>query len=1235
MRRVWVAAAWAVALVSALSACDDDGPTDDSTEDCGPGACVLLDGGGGTQPPDAAPGDAEPLWDGDPPDGAPPEDAEPPVPDAADPDAAGPDAAGPDAAVPDAEPPDAAPRCGRVEPAPPPGPGGLAHATVRAELAVGAAVRDPALWVGDLDGDAAGSHERVVARGGRVALIDADGAERWRTGLTAAWGVLAVADFDGDGRAEVVTRSDRDVFVYDGVGGDLRWTLPLDLFDLEAPRVGVQEVRVLDVTGDGLPDLYLTDAGCSRSGQGFGAVISFTDDPAGALVARIQGPRFNGRCTRWNTFGDVDGDGRPELLVNDAVGLQVFDPRTGDRLACGEVSGAVTAGIYPNLPLPTDAGEDRLVFEADHVARLGLQDGPVARCPDDARSFRPRWRVALGGTARPEGSVVVDVDGDGLPDLLTSVRRAGDDVWQVVALSGADGGVLFTREDAVLLGGARLGPEDALTLALRSPPGDVAGRFGELLLARLADDGLRLVDGPSLPGAALVLPAQDPPERSEEFPAPLVVGEALAVLRADPARPDAVAALELWTLDGRVAQRPLEGEPGAVRGACGHRPDCAHAALARPDGVVEVLDAALQPVGDAAGARLLAGAVSVYVADDASLLAVAPDGRAMGLDWQAAAPVAWSAAAGLNASGRPLGATLAPREDAPDQLLLGHVEPGALGWRALGADDGQPRWTHLLPASAVASLAAPTPIPPLDLVVRHDRLIGDAPPPLGDCARETIEDGAFPPTPECVGVRWVPRQLTAIDQATGACRWRTVLRPQVNCGVPGNNLQLTYALGHLYLTGSENVRRIDPLTGEVTAQITREDVADASRLFGGWVRPTGAAPPLVRIGGLGPPDALDVDLAYRGSAPNVEGQRLQGWLIEDIVVAAGELWMTPEVGLPIHRYGLADDLPLRGTFALRAGALEADAAVEAAYPDVTSMQRVDALLGAEAPGLALTTDEGILYALDPAGALVFARAFEVGVGRPRFGNLDDDAGLELAVPTTDGRLLVLDEPAPPGPLAAWDVPCGAGPTCDPADDIDATFDATTLCVEWLPLPDDAAVVGYEVRVLGENGALVRDWAPAGADTRTAAVGGLALVPGQAYTVEVRAVGAEGPPTRPTSSDGVVVINEAPPEVSVRADRATLDIQGVEPVTLTLEGRDDDRLAGWSLAVLSVEGRLVRRLGAGPLADPEVRVVRAWDAFDQAKTRVAPGRYRVVGAVVDRAGNVARDEVLVQVCDGPC
>ncbi|MCB9539064.1 MAG: hypothetical protein H6704_22780 [Myxococcales bacterium] len=1096
-------------------------------------------------------------------------------------------------------------------------------------------MRDPALWVGDLDGDAAGAAERVVARGGRVALIDADGTERWRTALTAAWAVLAVADFDGDGRAEVVTRSDRDVFVYDGVGGDLRWTLPVDLFDLDVPRVGVQEVRVVDVTGDGLPELYLTDAGCSRSGQGFGAVIDFAADPAGALVARIQGPRFNGRCTRWNTFGDVDGDGRPELLINDAVGLQVFDPRTGERVACGEVSGAVTAGIYPNLPLPTAAGEDRLVFDADHVARVGLQDGPVTRCPDDALSFRPRWRVPLGGAMRPEGSVVVDVDGDGLPDLLTSVRRAADGVWQVVALSGADGGVLFAREDAVLLGGAHLGGDGGPLLALRTPPGDVAGRFGDLVLARLAGDGSGLVDGPSLPGAALVFPAQDPPDRSEEFPAPLVVGGAIAVLRADAARPDAVDRLELWTLDGRVAQRPVGGEPGAVRSACGHRVDCPRLALTRSDGVVEVLDAALQPVEDAAGARLLGGAVSVYLADEATLLAVAPDGRAMGLDWPQAEPVAWSATGGLNANGRPVGATLAPREDAPDLLLVGHVEPGAVGWRALDADSGQPRWTHLLPTAAVSSLAAPTPVPPLDLAVRHDRLVGDAPPPRGDCARETIEDGAFPPTPECAGVRWVPRQLTALDLDTGACRWRTVLRPHVNCGVPGNNQQLTYALGHLYLTGSENVRRIDPLTGEITAQITRQDVADASRMFGGWVRPTGAAPPLVRVGGLGPPDALDADLTYLGTAPDVDGQPRQGWLIEDIVVAAGELWMTPEVGLPLHRYGLADDLPLRGTFALRGGALEPDAPVVAQYPDVTSMQRVDHLLGPGAPGVALATDEGILYALDPAGALTFARAFDVGIGRPRFGDLDGDPGLELAVPTTDGRVLILDEPAPPGPLAAWDVPCDAGPTCDPDDDIDSTFDAAALCVEWLPLPPDAEVAGYEVRVLGENGALVRDWLPADADARTAVADGLALVPGQTYTVEVRAIGADGQPTRPTSSDGVQVINEAPPEVTVTSDRAVLDISGVEPATLTLDGRDDDRLAGWSLAILSADGQLVRRLGAGPLADPEVRVVRAWDGFDQAKVRVAPGRYRAVGAVVDRAGNVASDAVDLQVCDGPC
>ncbi|MCB9529885.1 MAG: hypothetical protein H6701_16110, partial [Myxococcales bacterium] len=43
----------------------------------------------------------------------------------------------------------------------------------------------------------------------------------------------------------------------------------------------------------------------------------------------------------------------------------------------------------------------------------------------------------------------------------------------------------------------------------------------------------------------------------------------------------------------------------------------------------------------------------------------------------------------------------------------------------------------------------------------------------------------------------------------------------------------------------------------------------------------------------------------------------------------------------------------------------------------------------------------------------------------------------------------------------------------------------------------------------------------------------------------------------------------------------------------------------------------------------------WDLTDRRKDPVPPGRYRVIAAVVDRAGNTARAEAPVTVCDGPC
>ncbi|MGX2042098.1 VCBS repeat-containing protein [Methylocaldum sp. MU1018] len=247
-----------------------------------------------------------------------------------------------------------------------------------------------------------------------------------------------------------------------------------------------------DVNGDGIPDLlksaYLQDVGGSpHQGQAFvfsgadGSLLYTLDDPvpqAGAgFGVTVAGP------------GDVDGDGRPDILVGapnqDSNGntLQgqvfVFSGADGNLLhilnaptpqanalfgesvaGAGDVDGDGRPDILVGAP-----GQD-----VDHIYQgrafvFSGADGSLLLTLDDPtpqRSADFGWAVAGAG----------DVDGDGRPDILVGAADqtvgGNDSQGQAFVFSGADGSLLYTLDDPVPQAGAGFG----VTVA---GPGDVDG----------------------------------------------------------------------------------------------------------------------------------------------------------------------------------------------------------------------------------------------------------------------------------------------------------------------------------------------------------------------------------------------------------------------------------------------------------------------------------------------------------------------------------------------------------------------------------------------------------------------------------------------------------------------------------------------------------------------------------------------------------------------------------------
>ena len=192
--------------------------------------------------------------------------------------------------------------------------------------------------VADVDGD--GNQEVVTGR----TAYDTDGSVLWEAPASLPDGFPAVADFTGDGKAEVVVSANRTVRIHNGQTGAVIWG-PVTIMNFDGTGTGgrLGPPTVADFTGDGNLEI-----GVAGSSQYVALKVDLQNNTPTFDQAKLWAVRTEDKSSNMtgSSVFDFEGDGKAEVVYNDEYHLYVFSGVDGTE-RFKEANTSYTALEYP------------------------------------------------------------------------------------------------------------------------------------------------------------------------------------------------------------------------------------------------------------------------------------------------------------------------------------------------------------------------------------------------------------------------------------------------------------------------------------------------------------------------------------------------------------------------------------------------------------------------------------------------------------------------------------------------------------------------------------------------------------------------------------------------------------------------------------------------------------------------------------------------------------------------